>query len=177
MMLPIHDLSPYVGLNNLLELVVPPILEHYAAHVTPLGCDCAKCRRDIASFVLCALPPLYYGSLTEEALDAPKIQWRTVSADKIDQAIRRAIAIVGERPHHHRGAQAPGTIETVTPAEVARRIVDMLLQRPLFEQLYGVPIPICIPCNEVGRRAESRFCDRCGGPLVEGLPSVSLRGD
>jgi hypothetical protein len=54
--------------------------------------------------------------------------------------------------------------------------VDRLLERPLLEQLYGVPVPMCVRCNEIGRRNVSQFCDRCGSELIEGLPSTSLRG-
>lgn len=167
--------EPYDHLTNLLELVIPKVLEHYAANVVQLACDCPQCRRDIAAFVLSTLQPLYYGSLTREMVNAPpKIQWRTVSADKVDQQIRRAVAIIGERPHHNRPSAVEG-IEIVSPEVVAERIVGQLLDRPLLEQLYGVPVPMCIPCNEVGRRSESKFCDRCGGALVDGLPSISLR--
>lgn len=172
------DLSPYSGLSNLLELVVPRVLEHYLANqLIELRCDCPQCRRDIAAFVLGQLPPLYYGSLSHEHLAEAKIQWRTVSPEKVDQCLRRAVACIGEVPHHGRaaGAAVPH-VEVVTPEVVAERVLAMLFERPLLEQLYGVPQPMCVPCNEPGRRAESKFCDRCGAPLVAGLPSIATRG-
>ncbi|HEY9722704.1 MAG TPA: late competence development ComFB family protein, partial [Oscillatoriaceae cyanobacterium] len=138
------DLSPYRGLSNLLELVVPRVLEHYIANqLVELKCDCPQCRRDIAAFILCSLPPLYYGSLNPEHLTEAKIQWRTVAAEKVDQCVRRAIACIGDVPHHHRApGEAAPHVETVTPEVVAERILSMLFERPLLEQLYGVPLPM-----------------------------------
>lgn len=160
----------YAGLFNLLELVVPPVVEHYVSHVATLECACAQCRRDVAAAALSMLGPLYYGSLTE-ATPVPPIRLDNIFFEAIDQKVRRAIAMVNQRPHHDRKG-FPADVAVMTPPELAERIVDGITSRPLLEQLYGVPVPMCISCNEVGRRQESRFCDRCGSPLLEGLPSM-----
>jgi hypothetical protein len=162
----------YEGLFNLLELVVPAVVEHYVSNVATLGCDCGQCRRDVAAAALAMLSPLYYGSLTE-ATPVPPIRLDTVFFEAIDQKVRRAIAMVNQRPHHDRKG-FPADVEVMTPPQLAERIVEGITSRPLLEQLYGVPVLMCVGCNEVGRRQESRFCDRCGSPLLEGLPSTSL---
>lgn len=169
--------SPYAGLVNLLELVMPRIVDHYAEHVAPLACQCAQCRRDVLSIALSSLPAMYYGSIWASDLVNLEIAWRTLSIEAIDQQVRRGIALVNEVQHHDRsaGPAAPPGVETATPLELAEKIVAALRDRPLLEQLYGVPVPLCIPCNEVARRAVSRFCDRCGGELVPGLPAANLR--
>ena len=167
--------SPYFGMRNLLELILPQTVDHYLENVTRPACDCRQCRRDILACALASLKPIYYGSVTPERLEDLRIQLRTVSFEEIDQQIRRAIAFVGEVPHHNRDARPRVPIETARPEEVQERVVEQLAQRPLLEQLYGVPVPLCLACNEVGRRSESHYCDKCGQKLVMGLPSTSVR--
>lgn len=167
--------NPYEGLRNVLELILPQIVDYYMDHVVEPTCGCHQCRRDILACALSALRPVYYGSLTAAQLADPRIQLRTISIESIDQQVRRAIAFVGEAPHHGRRPVSDAPIETATPHELSKRIVERLLERPMIEQMYGVPVPMCLSCNEVGRRAESTFCDRCGQSLVQGLPSTSLR--
>jgi hypothetical protein len=167
--------NPYEGLRNVLELIMPQLVDHYLDHVVESDCACVQCRRDILACTLSSLRPVYYGSLTPAQLADPKIQLRTISIESIDQQLRRAIAFVGEAPHHARRTENGAPIETATPQELSKRIVERLMERPLLEQLYGVPVPMCLTCHEVGRLAESHFCDKCGQPLVQGLPSTSLR--
>jgi hypothetical protein len=164
----------YAGLFNLLELVVPPVVEHYISQVVPLACDCHQCRRDVAAAALSMLSPLYYGSLTE-ATPVPPIRLDNIFFEAIDQKVRRAVSMVNHRPHHGRRGFPPD-VEVMTPPQLADRMVQGITSRPLLEQLYGIPVPMCVRCNEFGRRQESRFCDRCGGPLLEGLPSTDLNG-
>ena len=170
-----RDLNPngaYAGLFNLLELVIPPVVEHYVGQLVPLGCDCPQCRRDVAAAALSMLSPLYYGSLTE-ASPVPPIRLDNIFFEIIDQKVRRAIAMVDDHPHHGRRG-FPDSVPVLTPPELAERMVAGITSRPLLEQLYGVPVPMCPTCDEVGRRQESKFCDRCGQPLLAGLPSTTL---
>lgn len=162
----------YAGLFNLLELVVPPVVDHYVKEIAPLSCDCRQCHRDVAAAALSMLAPVYYGSVTELAV-VPPIRRDSLYFEAIDQKVRRAIAMVSQRPHHDRRG-FPAEVEMATPAELAERMVKALTERPLLQQLYGVPVMMCVACNEVGRRQESRFCDRCGTPLLEGLPSTPM---
>lgn len=169
--------NPYAGLVNLLELLMPRLVDHYVEHVAQLACQCAQCRRDVLSLALSSLPAMYYGSIWSADLVNLEIAWRTLSIEAIDQQVRRAIALVNEVQHHGRsaGTAAPSGVETATPLELAEKIIARLQERPLLQQLYGVPVPMCIACNEVARRTVSKFCDRCGSELVPGLPSTSLR--
>lgn len=171
------DLAPYLGLRNLLELIIPQVAEYYMQHVMELNCHCPQCRRDVVACALTSLPPMYYGSLWARDLEDLKIQWRTLSLEAVDQQVRRAITFINEVAHHDRKGPPPTLdgVEAATPEQLARRIVDRLIERPLLEQLYGVPVPMCVRCNEIGRRTASKFCDRCGGELIDGLPSTSLR--
>ena len=168
------DPNPYAGMVNLLELIMPRILEHYTTEVVELKCRCAQCMRDVLSLTLSSLPAMYYGSLWAHDLVDLQIAWRSLSIEAVDQQVRRAIALINEVQHHTRGGPAPN-VETATPQQLADKIIAKVLERPLLEQLYGVPIPMCVPCNEVARRNVSRFCDRCGGELLPGLPSTNLR--
>lgn len=172
------DTSPYLGLRNLLELILPQVVEYYINNVMELKCHCPQCRRDVLACALTALPPMYYGSLWANDLEDLRIQWRTLSIENVDQQVRRAITFINEVAHHDRKGPPPTLegVEAAKPEELAGRIVDRLLQRPLLEQLYGVPVAMCVRCNEIGRRNLSKFCDRCGSELIEGLPSTSLRG-
>lgn len=172
-----NEPNPYAGLVNLLELVLPRILDHYLESVVELNCRCAQCRRDVLSLTLSSLPAMYYGSIWAKDLDDSQIAWRSLSMDAVDQQLRRAVALINEVQHHTRGGPKPPLtgVETATPQQLAEKIIGRLLDRPLLEQLYGVPVPMCVPCNEVARRAFSKFCDRCGGELIPGLPSTNLR--
>ena len=172
------DHTPYLGLRNLLELILPQVIEHYIEKVVELECHCPQCRRDVLACALTALPPMYYGSLWASDLEDLRIQWRTLSIENVDQQVRRAVTFINEVAHHDRKEPPPTLdgVEAATPEELAGRIAARLLQRPLLEQLYGVPVPMCVRCNEIGRRTLSKFCDRCGDELIDGLPSTSLRG-
>ena len=171
------DLSPYEGLRNLLELIIPQVVEYYIKHVMELRCHCPQCRRDVVACSMTNLAPMYYGSLWARDLEDLRIQWRTLSIENVDQQVRRAITFINEVAHHDRKGPPPTVegVEAATPVQLANRIVERLVQRPLLEQLYGVPVPMCVRCNEIGRRSVSKFCDRCGSELIEGLPSTSLR--
>jgi hypothetical protein len=165
--------SPYAGIVNVLELIVPAVMDHYIAHVVEMRCTCYQCRRDAAAAALTWISPIYFGSLDEQVQLNPRLREGVVSLEALDQHVRRAIALISERPHHDRKGPPPGTPMT-TPELLAKDVVRMIEGRPLLEQLYGIPLPMCVPCNEVGRRPQSRFCDRCGSPLVAGLPSTAL---
>lgn len=167
------ELDPYSGLRNVFEFILPAVLDHYLDHVVEVSCACAQCRRDMLACALSSLRPVYYGSLSPAELVDPQIQLRTISIEAVDQQVRRAIALVAEAPHHNRQGGPP--VETASAQALSQRIVDRLLERPLLEQLYGVPVPMCLTCNEVGRRSESCYCDKCGAKLVQGLPAISLR--
>lgn len=164
---------PYHRIVNVLELVVPEVLDHYLDHLVEVRCRCFQCRRDMAAAALTWISPIYFGSLSEPVQLDPQLRAGLVPLEALDQHIRRAIALVGARPHHGRTAPPPGTPMT-TPRELAAEVIRMIQARPLLEQLYGIPLPMCVSCNEVGRRAESRFCDRCGAELLVGLPSTTM---
>ena len=170
--------SPYAGLVNLLELILPQVVEHYVTQVTELACHCEQCRRDVLCLALSSLPAAYYGSIWASDVDDLQIAWRSLSLDAVDQQVRRAIALINEVQHHGRGMGPPAPIpgvETATPQQLADKIIARLLERPLLERVYGVPVPMCVSCNEVARRNVSKFCDRCGAELVTGLPATNLR--
>ena len=165
--------QPYHHLINVLELVVPEVLDHYLDHLVEVNCRCFQCRRDMAAAALTWIPPIYFGSLSEPIQLEPLLRKGLVPLEALDQHIRRAIAVVSARPHHGRTAPPPGTPMT-TPKALAQEVIGMIQARPLLEQLYGIPLPMCVGCNEVGRRAESQFCDRCGRPLLIGLPAPPM---
>ena len=77
------DKSAYLGLRNLLELILPQIVEHYIHHVMELKCHCPQCKRDVLACALTALPPMYYGSLWASDLEDLRIQWRTLSIENV----------------------------------------------------------------------------------------------
>lgn len=165
--------SPYFGTRNLLDLVLPAVVDRYLAGPAPAACDCAACRRDILACALASFQPLYYGSLAPERMREVKLQRRTLALDGLDAHVRRAVALVSEVPHHHRGSF---DVELISPEEVRDTLLEHTASRPLLERLYGVPVPMCPACGEMAARSKSRFCDGCGTALVMGLPQTSLRG-
>lgn len=165
--------NPYHQIINVLELVVPQVLDYYLDHLVEVSCRCFQCRRDAAAAALTGIPPIYFGSLGQPVQLDLKLRAGLVPLEALDQHIRRAIALVSARPHHGRQGPLPDTPMT-TPQALAQEVIRLIQERPLLEQLYGIPLPMCVTCNEVGRRAESRFCDRCGGELLLGLPSTAM---
>jgi hypothetical protein len=165
--------SPYFGMRNLLDLVLPAVVDRYLAGPAPAACDCPACRRDILACALASLQPLYYGSLAPRRMREIRLQRRTVGIEGLDAHVRRAVALVSEVPHHDRGGYE---VELISPEEVRDTLLEHAASRPLMERLYGTPVPMCPACGELGARSRSRYCDACGTTLVMGLPQTSLRG-